>query len=174
MNATENLLRLIDFAVAHGLVEDIDRSYTLNRLLEAMQMSAPEAAKPCQEPLPSTVTPMLTELTALAAEKGIIADTNGAKELFAAKLCGEITPAPAVVRRKFRELYDNQGPRAATEWVGCRDRTTPGRLRNSSGRIPTQEGSVRRSQTFRSPRTLFQVWVGRSSSPSFMYSDRTI
>ncbi len=116
MNATENLLRLIDFAVAHGLVEDIDRSYTLNRLLEAMQMSAPEEAKPCEAPLPPTVTPMLTELTALAAEKGIIADTNGAKELFAAKLCGEITPAPAVVRRKFRELYDNQGPRAATEW----------------------------------------------------------
>ena len=40
MNATENMLRLIDFAVAHGLVEDIDRDYTLNRLMEAMRMTS--------------------------------------------------------------------------------------------------------------------------------------
>ena len=116
MNATENMLRLIDFAVAHGLVEDIDRDYTLNRLMEAMRMNAPEEAKPCEEPLPPTVTPMLHELTAIAAERGLIADTNGAKELFATKLCGEITPAPAVVRRRFSELYESEGPEAATKW----------------------------------------------------------
>ncbi|MBO4297967.1 MAG: galactose-1-phosphate uridylyltransferase, partial [Clostridia bacterium] len=71
MNATENLLRLIDFAVAHGLVEDIDRDYTLNRLLDVMKLDAPEEARPCGEPLPPTVTPMLTELAALATQKGL-------------------------------------------------------------------------------------------------------
>ncbi len=39
---TQTMLHLIDFAIAKGLVEAIDRAYALNRLLEIMQMDAPE------------------------------------------------------------------------------------------------------------------------------------
>ena len=116
MNATECLHRLVDFAVKHGLVEEEDRRYTFNRLLDDMKMSAPEEAAPCDEPLPPTVTPILNRLTELAAEKGLIADTAGEKELFATRLCGEITPHPAVVRARFETLYKTEGPAAATSW----------------------------------------------------------
>ena len=116
MNATECLHRLVDFAVTHGLVEDEDRRYAFNRLLDDMKMSAPEEAAPCDEPLPPTVTPILNRLTELAAEKGLIADTAGEKELFATRLCGEITPHPAVVRARFETLYKSEGPAAATSW----------------------------------------------------------
>ena len=116
MNATECLHRLVDFAVTHGLVEDEDRRYAFNRLLDDMKMSAPEEAAPCTEPLPPTVTPILNRLTELATEKGLIADTAGEKELFATRLCGEITPHPAVVRARFETLYKTEGPAAATSW----------------------------------------------------------
>ena len=116
MNATECLHRLVDFAVKHGLVEEEDRRYTFNRLLDDMKMSAPEEAAPCDEPLPPTVTPILNRLTELAAEKGLIADTTGEKELFATRLCGEITPHPAVVRARFETLCKSEGPAAATSW----------------------------------------------------------
>ena len=38
---TQTMLHLIDFAIAKGLVEPIDRAYALDRLLEIMQMDAP-------------------------------------------------------------------------------------------------------------------------------------
>ena len=116
MNATECLYCLVDFAVEHGLVDEEDRRYTFNRLLDDMKMSAPEEAAPCNAPLPPTVTPILNRLTELAAEKGLIADTTGEKELFATRLCGEITPHPAVVREQFEALYKSKGPQAATNW----------------------------------------------------------
>ena len=81
-----------------------------------MKMSAPEETAPCDEPLPPTVTPILNRLTELAAEKGLIADTTGEKELFATRLCGEITPHPAVVRARFETLCKSEGPAAATSW----------------------------------------------------------
>ena len=116
MNATENINRLIDFALSHELIEEADRKYTVNLLLDVMKMDAPEAAQPCAEPLPPTVTPMLNALTAVAVQKGLIADTQGERELFATRLCGCITPHPALVRQKFRSLYESEGPQAATSW----------------------------------------------------------
>ena len=116
MNITENLNLLVDFAIKHGLVEPIDRSYTLNRLMEIMKLDAPEAVTESVTALPPTVTPMLLALEDLAAEKGLIEDTAGARELFGAKLCGAITPAPAQVRERFSSLYDSEGPAAATNW----------------------------------------------------------
>ena len=116
MNATAYLNRLIDFAVAKGLVEEEDRAYTLNRLLEIMKMSAPEEVCEIAEPLPDTVTTIIDPLTAIAAENGLCADTAGERELFGTKLLGKITPSPAVVRSRFAMLYDMQGAEAATEW----------------------------------------------------------
>lgn len=51
-------------------------------------------------------------------------------------------------------------------WVGCSERTTPGRCRNSSGRMPTQQGLRRTSNTRFSSLMNRHVWVGSSSKPS--------
>ena len=59
-NATCQMLRMIDFAVSKGLIEAEDSKYTLNLLLDIMKMDAPEETQPCAEPLPATLTPMLT------------------------------------------------------------------------------------------------------------------
>ena len=115
-NATCQMLRMIDFAVSKGLIEAEDRKYTLNLLLDIMKMDAPEEAQPCAEPLPATLTPMLTALCDIAVEKGLIADSQGARELFATRLCGAITPSPKEIRDTFNALRAEKGPEAATEW----------------------------------------------------------
>ena len=112
-NATEQMLRMIDFAVEKGLIEAEDRKYTLNLLLDIMKMDAPEAAEVCEEPLPATLTPMLNALCDFAVERGLIADSQGARELFATRLCGAITPSPKEIRDRFNALKAEQGPEAA-------------------------------------------------------------
>lgn len=121
--ATEYLYRLLDFAVEKGLVAPIDRAYTLNRLMEIMQMDAPEEIEYESVPAPETATEYLNKLCDIACENGIIADSGERRDLFCAKLMGELTPHPAMIREKFNLLYSKIGPEAATKWFYqlCRD-----------------------------------------------------
>ncbi len=115
-NATEWMMRLIDFAVSRNLIEAEDRRYTMNLLLDIMKMDAPEQIHPDAEPLPATVTPMLNGLTDIAVWRGLIGDTQGARELFATRLCGPITPSPWETRERFFRLMREEGPEKATAW----------------------------------------------------------
>lgn len=116
MTATETMLRLMDFAQAKGLVAPVDRAYALNRLLEIMQMDAPEEISyaPCDAP--ETATNYLENLCEIACREGIIADSGERRDLFSAKLMGALTPSPAEVRARFFELYRSEGPAAATAY----------------------------------------------------------
>ena len=113
--ATELLYRLADFAVEKGLIAPIDRAYSINRLLEIMQMDAPEEIDimPCAAP--QTATAYLDALCDIACANGIIADSAERRDLFSARLMGVLTPSPAEVRARFSHLCDEQGPAAATE-----------------------------------------------------------
>ena len=121
--ATESIYRLTDFAVAKGIVAPIDRSYTVNRLLEIMQMDAPEEISYTPEPAPETATAYLDSLCDAAVASGILQDSGERRDLFSAKLMGALTPHPAMVREKFSLLNGSAGPRRATGWFYqlCRD-----------------------------------------------------
>ena len=116
MNATENLRRLVLFAIEHGLVEEIDESYVFNRLMDVMKLDAPEEITHDLTFLPPTLTPILAELADEAVRKGLIGDTMGERDLFSVRLAGEITPPPSIVRQTFSQLYEANGPEAATGW----------------------------------------------------------
>ena len=120
---TECLCRLLDFAVEKGLVAPIDRSYTMNRLMEIMGMDAPEEIAYASEPAPETATAILDRLCDFACEDGIIQDSGERRDLFCAKLMGAVTPHPAMIREKFGMLSSSLGPQAATKWFYqlCRD-----------------------------------------------------
>ena len=123
MNATECIYRLADFAVEKGLVAPVDRSYAVNRLLEIMQMDAPEDIEYAAAPAPETATALLDRLCEIACETGLIQDSGERRDLFSAKLMGAVTPHPAMVREKFSLLYEKLGPQAATKYFYqlCRD-----------------------------------------------------
>ena len=122
-SATELLYRLLDFAQAKGLVEAQDRKYTLNRLMDILHMDAPEEIRYTPEAIPETATKYLSALCDIAVARGIIQDSGERRDLFSARLMGELTPHPAMVREKFFRIYDTQGPEAATAYFYqlCRD-----------------------------------------------------
>ena len=121
--ATESIYRLADFALEKGLVAPIDRCYVVNRLMEIMQLDAPEAIDYAPEAAPETATAYLEALCDAAVEAGILQDSGERRDLFSAKLMGALTPHPAMVRDKFSALYDALGPGKATKWFYgmCRD-----------------------------------------------------
>ncbi len=107
---------LLNFAENAGLVASYDRPYVFNLLLDAMKMDAPERDAEAPEAHFETVTPLVNALSGIAASRGVIEDTPGARERFETRLCGLITPSPWEVRTKFSALYREAGPRAATNW----------------------------------------------------------
>ena len=110
-NATRAILGLISFAESAGLVASYDRSYTQNLLLAAMRMDAPDPDAEAPAEIAPTVTPLVQALSAIAAARGVIEDTPGARERFETRLCGLVTPSPWEVRTKFSALY----PRSMSE-----------------------------------------------------------
>ncbi len=123
LNAASTLNHLLDFAVEKGLVQPVDRAYALNRLLEIMEMDAPEDIEytPCE--VPDTATEYLDILCEIACQKGIIQDSAERRDLFSAKLMGALTPSPAEIRTRFFRLYRAKGSEAATSdfYAICRN-----------------------------------------------------
>ena len=121
--ATEGIFRLVDFGIAKGLVEKEDRRFVVNRLLEDLRMDAPEEIAYAPGPAPETATPILEGLLDIAAARGLCSDTADGRDLFSAKLMGEITPPPAFFRAEFERIRDSEGVEQATSWFYrlCRD-----------------------------------------------------
>ena len=122
-NATWAIYGLVDFAIQKNLVAPIDRDYAINRLLEAMQMDAPEETAYTQEPAPQTATKYLNILLDCAVQNGLIEDSSERRDLFSAKLMGVLTPSPAETRIRFAEAMKTEGPAAAMRnfYQACRD-----------------------------------------------------
>ncbi|MGI6239733.1 MAG: UDP-glucose--hexose-1-phosphate uridylyltransferase [Christensenellales bacterium] len=120
--ATETMYRLLDFAQAKGLAFPIDRAYHLNRLLEVMEVSAPEEIAYSPEPTPDTADGYLNTLAECAVKLGVIGASAEIRDLFMAKVMGVLTPSPAEVREKFAKLF-RASPETATNWFYgmCRD-----------------------------------------------------
>ena len=120
--ATENIYRLVDFAQAKGLVYPIDRAYAINRLLEVMQLPAPEPIDYVPEDIPETATRYLEKLADCAFRMGNISNSKENRDLFMTKVMGALTPSPAEVREKFVQL-EKASPETATKWFYqlCRD-----------------------------------------------------
>ena len=102
--ATETIYRLVDFAQAKGLVYPIDRAYAVNRLLEIMQVTAPENIEYTPEEIPETATRYLETLADCAFRLGLISNSRENRDLFVTKVMGALTPSPAEVREKFAQL----------------------------------------------------------------------
>lgn len=106
--------RLIFAGLQKGLIGDDDINIVRNSLLRLFGIDKPYAGrvnKSDQYDLSDT----LRTLTALSAKRGICRDTESAREDFASKIMGFMTPRGSEVTKKFQTLY-KRSPQAATEW----------------------------------------------------------
>lgn len=120
--ATEAIFSLLDYAEAKGLIYPIDRAYYQNKLLDIMDMDAPEEITREKPEIPEGASQYLAALKQIAVEKGIIKESAEQGELFCARVMGALTPEPSVVREKFAK-YARVSPKSATDWFYklCRD-----------------------------------------------------
>ncbi len=111
MKMNESIFGLVDYAVRCELIEEDDRLWALNRLLEVMGLDGVEPAPASGAPLHV----LLETLTEDAVARGVCEDNQVARDLFDTRLMGVLTPAPREVREQFRELY-RESPWQATDW----------------------------------------------------------
>ena len=110
---------LADYAVAKGLIEEADRSWAVNRLLETMGLSSYEAPETVPQ---ASLEEILTALVNDAVARGVIEDGIASRDLFDTKLMGVLTPRPSQVIARFHEKMA-ESREAATDWfyTFCQD-----------------------------------------------------
>lgn len=102
----EEIERLIEYALYKGLIEEEDRIYIRNRLLEKLNLEdyeVPERSK-VKESLYS-IQPILDNIMAWAIEKGQLEDSITLKDIYDTELVDVLMPRPSMVIKKFYDLY---------------------------------------------------------------------
>ena len=103
---------LLGYALRTGLIEECDRTWASNALLQAMKLESWEDPQTARErPLEN----ILKELLDDAAARGVIQNDITSRDLFDTELMGILTLRPAQVISEFRRRYQAD-PKAATDW----------------------------------------------------------
>ncbi|MBO5031216.1 MAG: UDP-glucose--hexose-1-phosphate uridylyltransferase [Lachnospiraceae bacterium] len=117
---TENIANLVNYGIAAGLLNEADKIYTTNRLLELFGIE--EYEEPAQldditNPAAYDLESLLQEMLGYAAEQGLMPDDSIVyRDLFDTKIMGCLVPRPSEVIDTFQKLYDEKGAEAATDW----------------------------------------------------------
>ena len=104
---------LVGYAVRTGLIEESDRTWAANALLEAMRLDSWEEPQETQE---RPLEDILRELLDDAAARGLIHDDVTSRDLFDTELMGRLTPRPSQVIQDFFRRYQ-ASPKEATDWL---------------------------------------------------------
>lgn len=109
-----NISQLIEYAVRKGWIEESDRIWAANRILEALHMNGFEGLVPVDK-LPE-IQDILNGLCDYAYEHGIIEGNSATYyDLFDTELIGLLTPRPSEIIREFKAKYA-ENPKLATDW----------------------------------------------------------
>lgn len=114
MKIYSSISKLISYGLSCGLIEESDRIYTTNKLLEILQLD--EYEYPAQELICESLEETLGELLDFAVEKGLISDDITSRDLFDTKLMSALVPRPSEVIDTFYKLYDELSPESATDY----------------------------------------------------------
>lgn len=106
--------RLINFGLQKGLIETDDIEYSVNMLLDVLELDSFEFLN-VEEKL-TTAVPILEEMLEYSVEKGIIDDSITEKDLFDTRIMNCIMPRPNEVVNNFTSLYEKEGPNSATDY----------------------------------------------------------
>lgn len=129
----ERILDLVDYGLATGLIEEADKCFTINRLLELFQLdeldediaaSYESKAKMTREAAQDTLEAILKDMLDYAYENKITEENSVVyRDLFDTKIMSLLVPRPSEVIGKFRKLYE-KGPKEATDYFYTLSRDT--------------------------------------------------
>lgn len=107
--------QLTAYALAHGLIEEQDKTWAVNELLAVLGLTA---YKPSGKKVktPKTAAEILNPICDWAAAQGLISpDTVTQRDLFDTRLMNVFAARPSEVNSEFAVLYKTQSPQAATD-----------------------------------------------------------
>ena len=108
----DSICFLVGYALKNGLIEESDKVYSVNRLLEVLGINDYKAPK---EPKKLTLTEALDNLCDYAVSQGMIEDSVVYRDLFDTKIMGALTPRPSEVIAAFNKQYE-VSPEMATDY----------------------------------------------------------
>lgn len=108
----DSICFLVGYALKNGLIEESDKVYSVNRLLEVLGVNDYKAPK---EPKKLTLTEALDNLCDYAVSQGMIEDSVVYRDLFDTKIMGALTPRPSEVIAAFNKQYE-VSPEMATDY----------------------------------------------------------
>ena len=107
--------QLIEYAVRKGWIEDSDRIWASNRILEAFHMDGFDGLADIEGELPQ-IQEILDGLCDYAFEHGVIEGNSATyRDLFDTELMGLLLPRPSEITREFYSKYEIS-PETATDW----------------------------------------------------------
>ncbi|MEY8352251.1 UDP-glucose--hexose-1-phosphate uridylyltransferase [Lachnospiraceae bacterium 54-53] len=111
----EAIRKLVQYGLNTGLLEETDRFYAVNQILDVMYMDEYEEPEGTIGEI--CLETVLKELLDYACETGVIEENSVTyRDLFDTKLMNCLMPRPSEVERQFWGLYNHQSPQAATEY----------------------------------------------------------
>ncbi len=167
---SEAVQKLIDYAVKTNLITIEDIYVVRNRLMEVLALSEWEECS--VDSGDETIDEILSPLVEYAVEKGIIADTQGSRDLFDTKLMGVLMPMPREVIADFEDAYE-ESPEAATDWYYRFSRDVnyvrAGRIAKDmkwtyDSEYGTLDITINRSKPEKDPRDIAAAKANKSSS----------
>ena len=108
------ITELVNYGIKNGLIDELDRVYSVNKLIELMGLD--EYSEPESVPEERDLHLILEDMLNWAFEHGVMeSDTIAQKDLFDTKIMGAVTPPPSVVISKFNALL-SESSKDATDW----------------------------------------------------------
>ncbi|MFI3214751.1 MAG: UDP-glucose--hexose-1-phosphate uridylyltransferase [Eubacteriales bacterium] len=110
----DDIMRLVNYGLEAGLIQEEDKIFTTNRLLELFQIEDLVVEGDVEvKPLEAILGSMMD----YAVEAGIMeADTITHRDLFDTKIMSLLMPRPSEVIAKFWDLYEKDSPKVATDY----------------------------------------------------------
>ena len=106
--------RLAAYALSKGLIQESDRQWAINTILDTLKIDSYEETDPGQEERP--LAELLNELLDDAYERGVLKENSVVyRDLLDTEIMGRLTPRPSEVIRKFKALFVVD-PERATDW----------------------------------------------------------
>ncbi|MCM1048339.1 MAG: UDP-glucose--hexose-1-phosphate uridylyltransferase [Clostridiales bacterium] len=114
-----NIKKLVEYGLMTGLIEEADKIYTTNRLLELFKLDEPDEEPEDDSTVTMTVDELETvlgEMLDYAYEHGIMTENSIVyRDLFDTKIMSMLVPRPSEVIAKFEAKYE-QSPQTATDY----------------------------------------------------------
>jgi len=108
---------LVLYALSCGLIEETDLVWAYNRVLECIGAPGPLAVFSELEGPSADFGRPLYELVEAGVANGMVEDTLGGRDRLAMRIMGVLTPRPSEVASIFWALYEEEGPKAATDYL---------------------------------------------------------